>query len=162
TITQVYTVTFDDHHGGTVSEDVTVTITGVNDAPTITNDAAAATGAVTEDECASLTADGTLAIQDLDLTDTHTAAWSFKSSSVSSNLPGFGTGSHIGTFTIDAVSESSTDGNNGATLGWHFTLDNNDPVLQSLAEGQTITQVYTVTFDDQHGGKISQDVTVTI
>ncbi|BBO09891.1 VCBS domain-containing protein [Bradyrhizobium sp. TM102] len=162
TITQVYTVTFDDHHGGTVSEDVTVTITGVNDAPTITSDASAATGAVTEDECASLTADGTLAIQDLDLTDTHTAAWSFKSSSVSSNLPGFGTGSHIGTFTIDAVSESSTDGNNGATLGWHFTLDNNDPVLQSLAEGQTITQVYTVTFDDQHGGKISQDVTVTI
>ncbi|WP_246550044.1 VCBS domain-containing protein [Bradyrhizobium liaoningense] len=162
TITQVYTVTFDDHHGGTVSEDVTVTITGVNDAPTITSDAAAATGAVTEDESASLTADGTLAIQDLDLTDTHTAAWSFKSSSVSSNLPGFGTGSHIGTFTIDAVSESSTDGNNGATLGWHFTLDNNDPVLQSLAEGQTITQVYTVTFDDQHGGKISQDVTVTI
>ncbi|MEY9425474.1 VCBS repeat-containing protein [Bradyrhizobium ottawaense] len=162
TITQVYTVTFDDHHGGTVSEDVTVTITGVNDAPTITSDAAAATGAVTEDESASLTADGILAIQDLDLTDTHTAAWSFKSSSVSSNLPGFGTGSHIGTFTIDAVSESSTDGNNGATLGWHFTLDNNDPVLQSLAEGQTITQVYTVTFDDQHGGKISQDVTVTI
>ncbi|MBR1325825.1 VCBS domain-containing protein [Bradyrhizobium ottawaense] len=162
TITQVYTVTFDDHHGGTVSEDVTVTITGVNDAPTITSDAAAATGAVTEDESASLPADGILAIQDLDLTDTHTAAWSFKSSSVSSNLPGFGTGSHIGTFTIDAVSESSTDGNNGATLGWHFTLDNNDPVLQSLAEGQTITQVYTVTFDDQHGGKISQDVTVTI
>ncbi|WP_422678700.1 VCBS domain-containing protein [Bradyrhizobium ottawaense] len=162
TITQVYTVTFDDHHGGTVSEDVTVTITGVNDAPTITSDAAAATGAVTEDESASLPADGILAIQDLDLTDTHTAAWSFKSSSVSSNLPGFGTGSHIGTFTIDAVSESSTDGNNGATLGWQFTLDNNDPVLQSLAEGQTITQVYTVTFDDQHGGKISQDVTVTI
>ncbi|MHC4040097.1 VCBS domain-containing protein [Bradyrhizobium sp. 23AC] len=163
TITQVYTVTFDDHHGGTVSEDVTVTITGVNDAPTITSDAAAATGAVTADESASLTADGTLAIQDLDLTDTHTAAWSFKSSFVSSDLPGFGTGSHIGTFTIDSsVSESSTDGNNGATLGWHFTLDNSDPVLQSLAKDQTITQVYTVTFDDQHGGKISQDVTVTI
>ncbi|MHC4052307.1 VCBS domain-containing protein [Bradyrhizobium sp. 25ACV] len=163
TITQVYTVTFDDHHGGTVSQDVTVTITGVNDAPTITSDAAAATGAVTEDESASLTADGTLAIQDLDLTDTHTAAWSFKSSSVSSDLPGFGASSHIGTFSIDSsVSESSTDGNNGATLGWHFTLDNNDPVLQSLAEGQTITQVYTVTLDDQHGGKISQDVTVTI
>ncbi|MBB4398094.1 VCBS domain-containing protein [Bradyrhizobium sp. ERR14] len=162
TITQIYTVTFDDHHGGTVSQDVTVTITGVNDAPTITSDAAAATGAVTEDECASLTADGTLAIQDLDLIDTHTAAWSFKSSSVSSDLPGFGASSHIGTFTIDAVSESGSDNDNGATLGWHFTLDNSDPVLQSLAEGQTITQVYTVTFDDKHGGKISQDVTVTI
>ncbi len=162
TITQVYTVTFDDHHGGAITEDVTVTITGVNDAPTITSDADAAKGAVTEDDSSSLTADGTLAIQDVDLTDTHMAEWSFKSSSVSSDLPGFGTSSHIGTFSIDAVSESATDTDNGATLDWHFTLDNNDPVLQSLAEGQTITQVYTITFDDQNGGKISKDVTVTI
>ncbi|WP_420809164.1 VCBS domain-containing protein [Bradyrhizobium zhanjiangense] len=163
TITQVYTVTFDDHHGGTVSQDVTVTINGVNDAPTITSDAAAATGAVTEDEGSSLSACGTLAIQDVDLTDTHTAQWSFKSSSVSSALPGFEDGTtNIGTFTIDPVSESSTDTSNGATLGWHFTLDNSDPVLQSLAEGQTITQVYTVTFTDDHGAQVSQDVTVTI
>ncbi len=163
TITQVYTVTFDDQHGGKITQDVTVTITGTNDAPTITSDAAAATGAVTEDEGATLTADGTLVIQDVDLTDTHTAAWSFKSSSTSSDLPGFGTSSHIGTFTIDSsVTESNTDGDNGASLGWHFTLDNNDPVLQSLAEGQTITQVYTVTFDDQNGGTVSKDVTVTI
>ena len=35
TITQVYTVTLDDHHGGTVTQDVTVTIIGTNDAPTI-------------------------------------------------------------------------------------------------------------------------------
>ena len=47
-------------------------------------------------------------------------------------------------------------------MGWSFTLDDNDPVLQSLAQGQTITQVYTVTVDDAHGGTASQDVTVTI
>ncbi|WP_245266500.1 VCBS domain-containing protein [Bradyrhizobium sp. WSM1743] len=163
TITQVYTVTFTDNHGAQVSQDVTVTINGANDAPTITSDADAATGAVTEDEGSSLTTGGTLAIQDLDLIDTHTAEWSFKSSSVSMDLPGFGTGSHIGTFSIDSsVTESGSDTSNGATLGWHFTLDNDDPVLQSLAEGQIITQVYTVTFDDHHGGKVSQDVTVTI
>ncbi len=163
TITQVYTVTFTDDHGAQVSQDVTVTINGANDAPTVTSGADAAAGAVTEDEGASLTTGGTLAIQDLDLIDTHTAEWSFKSSSVSTDLPGFGTGSHIGTFSIDSsVTESGSDTSNGATLGWHFTLDNDDPVLQSLAEGQTITQVYTVTFDDQHGGKVSQDVTVTI
>ncbi|MCP3369328.1 VCBS domain-containing protein, partial [Bradyrhizobium cajani] len=162
-IIQVYTVTFTDNHGAQVSQDVTVTINGANDAPTITSDAGAATGAVIEDEGSSLSACGTLAIQDLDLVDTHTAVWSFKSSSVSTDLPGFGTGSHIGTFSIDSsVTESSSDTSNGATLGWHFTLDNSDSVLQSLAEGQTITQVYTVTFDDQHGGKVSQDVTVTI
>jgi VCBS repeat-containing protein len=162
TITQVYTVTFTDDHGAQIAQDVTVTINGANDAPTVTSDADAAKGTVNEDDSGSLTTGGTLAIQDVDLTDTHTAEWSFKSSSVSTDLPGFGANSHIGTFSIDSVSESATDTDNGATLGWHFTLDNSDPVLQSLAEGQTITQVYTVTFDDPHGGKVSQDVAVTI
>ncbi|WP_245318578.1 VCBS domain-containing protein [Bradyrhizobium sp. DOA1] len=163
TITQVYTVTVDDHHGGTVTRDVTVTITGTNDAPTITSDADAAKGTVTEDSGATLSIDGTLAIQDLDLIDTHTAQAVFTSSSVSSPLPGFGANANIGTFTIDpSVLESSTDTNNGATLGWHFSLGNNNAVLQSLAKGQTITQIYTVTFTDNHGAQVSQDVTVTI
>ncbi|MEY9126319.1 VCBS domain-containing protein [Bradyrhizobium yuanmingense] len=163
TITQVYTVTFTDDHGAQVSQDVTVTINGANDAPTITSDPEAATGAVTEDDGASLTTSGTLAIQDVDLIDTHTAQAQFKSSSVSSALPGFEDDStNIGTFSIGAVSESSADTSNGATLDWHFTLDNSDPVLQSLAEGQTITQVYTVTFKDNHNATVTQDVTVTI
>ncbi len=164
TITQVYTVTIDDHHGGTVTQDVTVTITGTNDAPTVTSDAAAAKGTVTEDAGATLTAGGTLAIQDLDLIDTHTAQVAFKSSTSSAHLPGFiDNTTKIGTFTIDpSVNESSSDTDNGATLGWHFSLADSDPVLQSLADGQTITQVYTVTFTDNHGATVSQDVTVTI
>ncbi len=163
TITQVYTVTFTDNHGAEVSQDVTVTITGVNDAPTITSDAAAAEGSVTEDDCGTLTTSGTLAIQDVDLIDTHSVQWSFKSSSVSTELPGFEDGStNIGTFTIGTLSESNTDTSSAATLNWQFTLDNDNPVLQSLAEGQTITQVYTVTFTDNHGAPVSQDVTVTI
>ncbi|WP_434056884.1 VCBS domain-containing protein [Bradyrhizobium tunisiense] len=162
TITQVYTVTFTDDHGAQVSQAVTVTINGANDAPTIASNAGAAEGGVTEDAGATLTASGTLAIQDVDLIDTHTAQAGFKSSSISSALPGFETGSHIGTFSIGSVSESNADTSNGATLNWQFTLDNSNPVLQSLAEGQTITQVYTVTFTDNHGAQVSQDVTVTI
>jgi VCBS repeat-containing protein len=164
TITQIYTVTFTDNHGATVSQDVTVVITGTNDAPTITSNAAAAAGAVTEDTSATLSTGGTLAIQDLDLIDTHTAAAVFKSSASSAHLPGFSEGTgHIGTFTIDpSVTESNSDTDNGATLGWHFSLADNDPVLQSLAEGQTITQIYTVTFTDNHGATVSQDVTVVI
>ncbi|WP_257170838.1 VCBS domain-containing protein, partial [Bradyrhizobium sp. SRS-191] len=162
-IIEVYTVTFTDNHGAQVSQDVTVTINGANDAPTVTSDADAAKGAVTEDGGPTLSADGTLAIRDLDLIDTHTAQAVFKVSSVSAVLPGFDGSSHLGTFTIDsAVTESNGDTANGATLGWHFTLDGSDPVLQSLAEGQTITQVYTVTFTDNHNASVTQDVTVTI
>ena len=163
TITQVYTVTVDDHHGGTVTKDVTITITGTNDAPTITSDEDAAKGCVTEDAGLPLSIGGTLVIQDLDLIDTHTAHAEFTSSSVNSPLPGFGANANIGAFTIDpSVLESNVDTNNGATLGWHFTLDNNNAVLQSLAQGQSITQVYTVTFKDNHNATVTQEVTVTI
>nr|WP_245269071.1 VCBS domain-containing protein [Bradyrhizobium japonicum] len=163
TITQVYTVTVIDNNNAMVTQDVTITITGTNDAPTITSDEDAAKGCVTEDAGLSLSIGGTLAIQDLDLIDTHTAQAVFTSSSVSSPLPGFGANANIGTFTIDpSVLESNVDTNNGATLGWHFTLDNSNAVLQSLAQGQSITQVYTVTFTDDHGAQVSQDVTVTI
>src|SRR6185437_10265953 len=151
TITQVYTVTLTDNNGAPVTQDVTVTITGTNDAPVITSDTAAATGAVTEDANApNLTASGTLQIQDLDLIDTHAAGYVFSTSSSSAHLPSFDEGTtHIGTFSIDpAVTESTTDTDNHATLGWSFTLDDSDPVLQSLAQGQTITQVYTVTLTD--------------
>jgi VCBS repeat-containing protein len=165
TITQVYTVTFNDHHGGTVTQDVTVTITGTNDAPTIVAGTTTASGGVTEDAgTPTLTSGGTIVIQDLDLIDTHTATWEFKASASNVHLPGFNEGStHIGTFTIDpSVTESASDTNNVATLGWSFALSNNDAVLQSLAVGQTITQVYTVTFIDNNSASIAQDVTVTI
>ena len=46
TRTQAYTVTVTDGHGGTASQDVTITITGTNDAPTITR--ARSRGDVTE------------------------------------------------------------------------------------------------------------------
>src|SRR4029079_5367081 len=118
----------------------------------ITSSAPAATGKVTEDSGLTLAIDGTLAIQDLDLIDTHTAQAVFKSSASSAHLPGFVEGTtNLGTFTIDpSVTELTTDTNNGATLGWHFTLADSNAMLQSLAEGQTITQVYTVTFTDNH------------
>ena len=58
--------------------------------------------------------------------------------------------------------EGPSDVNLTGTLGWSFTLADNNSVLQSLAEGQTITQVYTVTVTDNNGAPVSQDVTVTI
>ncbi len=47
TATEKFTVTIDDGQGGTVDQCVTITVTGTNEAPTITS--ADDTGAVTED-----------------------------------------------------------------------------------------------------------------
>ena len=166
TITQVYTVTVSDGHTGTVSQDVTVTITGANDAPTIVAGSTTATGGVTEDTnvvAGNIGTSGTIAFQDVDLIDTHTALSALKSSTSNAHLPGFTDNStNIGTFALTAVSEDNTDTTNTASLGWSFTLNDSNPVLQSLAVGETITQVYTVTVSDGHTGTVSQDVTVTI
>src|SRR5205085_214504 len=116
---------------------------------------------------ATLSTSGTITFQDLDLIDTHSATFVLTSSSADANLPGFIEGTtgetNIGTFAIDAsVSEDNSDTVNTGSLGWTFTLDDSNPVLQSLAVGQVLTQVYTVTLDDHHGGTISQPVTITI
>ena len=166
TITQVYTVTVSDGHGGTVPQDVTVTITGVNDAPTIVTGSTTPAGGVTEDTsvvAGNIGTSGTITFQDVDLIDTHTASFVLKTTTSSAHLPGFTDNTtNIGTFALTAVSENNTDTINTASLGWTFTLDDSNPVLQSLAVGETITQVYTVTVSDGHGGTVPQDVTVTI
>ena len=141
-----------------------VSVIGTNDVPVIVEDSTTAIDSATEDEAATLVAGGTITFRDLDLTDTHTATFVLKSSNADANLPGYSEAaplSEIGTFSLTAVSESPSVSNVGS-IGWSFALNNNDPVLQSLAVGQTITQVYTVTFDDHHGGTVTQDVTVTI
>ena len=76
TLTQNYNVTIKDNHGGSVTQVVTVTLVGTNDAPTITS--AVTTGAVTEladgapgEYVTTLTSTGTIAFKDVDLADTH-------------------------------------------------------------------------------------------
>jgi VCBS repeat-containing protein len=170
-LTLNYVAQVDDGHGGVVSTPITVSIngadvsvTGTNDVPTIVPESTTATGAMTEDAAATLTADGTITFQDLDLTDTHTAAFVLKSSDATANLPGYSEAaplSQIGAFALTAISESPGNSTIGS-VGWTFTLDDSDPVLQSLAQGQTITQVYTVTLTDNNGAPVTQDVTVTI
>ena len=151
--------------------EIPITVTGANDAPIIVVGApTVADGTVKEDTNVAsghIATDGIITFQDVDLTDAHTAT--VELTSTSSTLPGFVSGAgnaptttKIGTFTIDPVSESTTDTSNQGSVGWHFSLDDNDPVLQSLAEGQTITQVYTITIIDDNGVPVEQDVTITI
>ena len=168
TLTQVYTVTVTDNNGAPVSKDVTITLKGTNDTPTIVS-STPDPAALVEDSTlppGSLSTNGTITFQDLDLIDTHTATFALKSVNATADLPGYpesGTLAPIGTFAIDAaVTETTTDTVDTGTLGWTFTLDDNDPVLQSLAEGQTLTQVYTVTIKDNNNAPVTQDVTVTI
>ncbi|SFJ27898.1 VCBS repeat-containing protein, partial [Bradyrhizobium sp. Gha] len=148
TATESFTVSIADGHGGTVDQIVTVTVTGTNEAPTIVAGSTTATGAVTEDATTpDLSTTGTIAFNDVDLIDTHTASVT----AASGNTLG-------GTLTLGAVSESATT--SGGTVGWTYTVADN--ATDDLAAGQTATESFTVTIADGHGGTVDQIVTVTV
>ncbi|WFP08410.1 MULTISPECIES: retention module-containing protein [Achromobacter] len=121
-ITETFTVTVDDGNGGQVSKEVTVTIDGTDDGAIITpanpGDDA---GAVKEDT--TYTTGGKL-----DVTDPDAGQAAFD--------PITNKTSDHGTFSIDA------DGN------WTYKLNNDDPKVQALAVGETLTEKFTVTTVD--------------
>ncbi len=138
-----------DENGATSASTIAVTVTGTNDAPTIDAGGTDATAAVTElpngdpNENAFTHQDsGTIAFDDLDLSDTHSASFAPQG------------GGYLGTFSLDSVNQA------GDSVGWDFAVD--DSANDFLDDGETLTQTYTVTVDDGHGGTTTQDVIVTI
>ena len=148
TATESFTVTIDDGQGGTVDQLVTVTVTGTNDAPTITVAGTDALGAVTEDATSpDLSDTGTIAFNDIDLIDVHTTS-----------VVAAGTNTLGGTLVMGAVSESATT--EPGTVGWTYTVAN--AAVQYLANTETATESFTVTINDGQGGTVDQLVTVTV
>ena len=133
--------------GASDSATLTVTVNGVNDAPTITG--GDFDGTVTELEDDDPNEDnfthsdmGAVTFNDVDLTDTHSASVAPQG------------GGYYGTFTLGPVDQM------GDSVGWNFTVS--DAALENLSEDQVVTQVYTITINDGHGGTVSQTVTITI
>ncbi|TAJ67800.1 VCBS domain-containing protein [Brevundimonas sp.] len=142
TLLQRYIVTIADGNGGTTQQLVNITITGSNDAPTITS--AVSNGAVVEDGMVSV--DGAVAFADVDLRDGHTVAGTADNAG------------YLGTFTTSLTDDGAGDG--AGSVSWSFAVDN--AAIQYLAAGETLTQTYTITINDGQGGTVSQPVTVTI
>ena len=151
-VTQNYTITVSDGNGGSVAQQVTVTITGTNDAPTISA-ATDVSGAVTEitdgaagENTTTLSDSGSFTIADVDLNDVQTV-------SVSSDTTGY-----LGTFT-PSISDNTTKDGTGQ-VEWTFSVPDVD--IDYLAKDQVVTQNYTITVSDGNGGSVAQQVTVTI
>ncbi|WP_414927644.1 VCBS domain-containing protein, partial [Pseudomonas sp. IT-P74] len=143
TVTETYLVTISDGHGSSVSQNVTITITGTNDGPTVTA-AETENGAVTED--GTTVASGSFAFGDVDLADdAHVASVSAPSGA-------------LGTLVANVSDESTGDA--AGSVGWTYTLNNS--AAQYLAEGQTKTEVFTVTLTDDFGATVTKDVTITL
>lgn len=141
-----FTLTLSDGNGGVITKQVDVTITGTNDAPTISV-GTQAVGALAEDAAATLTAAGTIAFDDVDLSDAHTV----------NVVAGVGN-QLVGALVLGAVTESPSTA--GGTVGWTYSVANS--AVQYLASGQTQTETFVVTVADGQGGSVQQTVSVTI
>lgn len=146
TLTITYTAQVDDGSGAAGSQAVTVTITGTNDAPTITLSGTDTDHAERDETDSGLTADGTLTIGDVDHNDVATV-------DVTGVSVG-GTGStSLDNDTLKAM--LSVDGS-GA---WSF--DSGSEAFDNLATGETLVLNYTVQADDGDETD-THDVTITI
>ncbi|MFC3533647.1 VCBS domain-containing protein, partial [Vogesella facilis] len=137
TVTETYVVTINDGHGAVLTQNVTVTIVGTNDAPQIDATHTTASGTVSEgDDSSSMSTSGVIAYSDVDSSDSHSFAL-------------HGTPAAYGTASVD------TDGS------WHYTVHDSGAV-DALAAGETLADSFTVRVSDNHGGYVDQLVTITI
>ena len=174
TLTLTYDVVVTDNSGGAVPasdvKQVTVTITGSNDTPTIT--VVDAVGAVTEDvgtvpdnpntttvETGSFLADnGSVTFADVDLNDHENASVALTGSSTTSTA---GISTALASALADALvlPTSHFDSNTG-TIDWSFALDNS--LVQYLAKDETVTATYTITLTDDSGDSATNSTTQTV
>ncbi|WP_405046393.1 VCBS domain-containing protein, partial [Pseudomonas synxantha] len=149
TKTEVFTVTLTDDVGATVTKDVTITLTGTNDRPTLT--VGDTTGAMNEGNgAATLSDSGSLSFADLDSHDTVTVSQTANNDLVWSGgtLGAAQAAALVAGFSVDQAS-------------WHYSSSEN---LDFLRAGETITFSYTVlAIDDSGAGNaVSAPQTVTI
>ncbi|MET4733442.1 VCBS repeat-containing protein [Thalassospira sp. MBR-102] len=149
-ITETYVMVLTDGEGGEVSKEVTVTITGKNDAPEIVVSSPGAVISEIADGDAGEgttehTADGTVEFSDLDLSDGHTVSVT-------------GPSGHKGVLTATPA-QGATGGNTGV-VEWNYSVS--DGALEQLAEGETLIESFEVSIDDGHGGVTTTTVDITL
>src|SRR5262245_8522885 len=169
TETEVFTITLSDGQGGTTSQDVSVTVVGVNDAPTMGASSTTTTGTITEDaqghETGSESASGTIGFNDVDLKDTHTKdasdpifVWKAADGTTLTLSPSqVAELTHHSTLTL-VVSDST--GTGSGSVAWTYTVA--DSAIDFLADGETLTVKYDVTVTDNNGASITQPLTLTV
>ncbi len=133
------------------THDITVTIEGTNDDPVVTsgsNPRVGGAGAVTEDGPQAFAAGGLVGIGGLVVSGHETTASGTLTATDVDNAQGdltcrvvSGPQDPHGTLVVD-----------GKTGQWTDTLDNDNPTVQSLAQGKAPSDVFKVAVTDGHGG----------
>ena len=168
TKTDVFTVTVSDGHGGTVSQIITVNVTGTNDVPTL--DFATGTGSHSfTDNGSSLHDTGAFAVDDSDsdgaagkMVTVNGASKASQTFSIAGTDGTTGTGTPHADGSISFTTDYGTltiDKNGNYT----YTLNPNAEKVIALGETETYTEHFTVMVTDAHGAvSETKPITVTI
>ena len=138
----IFTITVTDQHGGTDTETLTITLTGINDAPvisTISNREVRDDDGADSENTPSYLAYW-LRASDVDTGDS--LSWSFTQSDNAADYGAFGIHS-----------------SNSGRHWWQFTPN---AEINSLGAGQTEDLIFTITVTDQHGGTDTETLTITL
>jgi VCBS repeat-containing protein len=164
TLTLTYTITVTDSEGASVSELVSITITGANEKPTINDpavisiggsDSAAATLIETN---SGLTASGSLTVTDPNQSDIVTAH--IQTLTVTGTTAGLSS-DHQALFQMLTVNELVIDSTmTTGSINWSF--DSGSQSFDYLAEGEMLVLTYTVRVQDSIGAATQQPITITI
>jgi VCBS repeat-containing protein len=133
TMTDTFTYTVEDEYGATDTATVTVTVTGVNDAPDAVND----TASVNEDATTS-NLHASLLSNDTDVDHGHVL-----------DIASVNTAGTIGTVYFDDASDTLTYAADAASQ-------------DALKVGETMTDTFTYTVEDEYGATDTATVTVTV
>ena len=160
TVTVTYTITVTDDSGSgnnTATQEVTVVITGTNDAPIFTG--GPDTSSLTETD-AGLSDTGTLTVSDDDTTDNVTAAVDSVAVSGTGAVPGSLDNATLQDFLTVAPTAIVDATENTGTLTWSF--DSGTEAFDFLATGETLVLTYTVSATDDAGTPLSDTETITV
>src|SRR5262245_1640200 len=153
TLTITYNVTVTDNLGASLTQPVTITITGSNDAPVLAADASGP-----HITTQAVNTSGALTFTDVDLTDHHTASTSVTSTTWSLGVT---PPSGIDAVLAGALSATVADSTGSGSGSIVFTFGAGE-ALDFLAAGQTLTIKYNVTVPDDSGASSTQPVTITV
>ena len=154
TVTLDYTVKIADSSGLTTTQTVAVTIVGTNDAPMIQPLTVADPGPIqapTGTPGQPIIESNNFTFTDPNYDDTHTVSVAFDATQ--SNVS-----SAVGTLSA-TLQGDSTDGTDGI-VNWAFTVD--PAVVNALAPGTVLREVFDVTVADEYGATAVKEVVVTI
>ncbi len=165
--TETFTVRLSDNDAtneGTDTQVVTITVNGTNDAPIITasgSDVAVTLNDVAETaamdptlDAGPLTSTGNLAFDDVDASNTFTAAIDgLATTGITAGIDGAVDLSALMTLSSSTVTE-------GGGVTWNF--NGAETIFDYLADGENLVLTYTISVTDNNGGVDTQEVAVTI